>query len=44
MDTCMELMYVNFVRKLSQIPPSLSVSRKNLNKCVFGCFKSNFEG
>ena len=41
---CKEFMYENFVKKLSQIPPCLSLCRKNLNKCVFGWFKSSFEG
>ena len=43
-NSCMELIYGNFVRKLSQIPPCLSLCRKNLNKGVFGWFKSSFEG
>ena len=43
-NTSMELMYENFVRKLSQIPPCLSLCRKNLNKGGFGWFKSSFEG
>ena len=40
----LELMYGNFIRKLSQISPCLSSCRKNLNKGVFGWFKSNFQG
>ena len=40
----LELMYGNFVRELSQIPYCLNLCRKNHNKCVFGWFKSSFQG
>ena len=42
--TSMGYLYGNYVRKLSQIPPCISLCGKNLHKCVFGWFKSNVEG